>query len=77
MNIEDYYFVKCEKIEEQKFSELEKILTEKNVVVQYAFPYIATIAAKIEDKKIIEELVQKGYLLEKQQILRKLDSKNL
>jgi hypothetical protein len=78
MNIEDYYFVKCEKVEEVKFSELENMLEGiKGVEVQYAFPYIATVAAKIEDKKLVEELVSKGYIVEKQQILRKLDAKQL
>lgn len=76
MNIEDYYFIKCEKVEEVEFSELEKMLKDaKGVEVQYSFPYIATVAAKIEDKKIAEELAQKGYIVEKQQILRKLDAK--
>ncbi|MFH1181895.1 MAG: hypothetical protein V1702_02970 [Candidatus Woesearchaeota archaeon] len=76
MNIDDYYFVKCERVEEEKFSELEKMLKGvKGVEVQYSFPYIATVAARIEDKKLVEELVQKGYIVEKQQILRKLDAK--
>lgn len=77
MNIDDYYFVKCEKIEGENFSELENMLNVEGVEVQYTFPYIATVAAKIEDKKIVEELVQKGYIVEKQQILRKLDSEQL
>jgi hypothetical protein len=67
LNIEDYYFVRLEKSRWENFSELELLLKDtKGVEVQHAFPYIGAIAAHIEDKKIVEELVQKGYIVEQQ-----------
>ena len=75
MNIEEYYFVSCNE-EVNKFSELENILREtKGIEVQYSFPYLGRIAARIEDKKIVEDLLQKGYSVEQQNKLLGFDAK--
>jgi hypothetical protein len=75
MNIDDYYFIRCEKPEHEKFSSLENMLKDvKGVEVQYSFPYLSTIAAKIDDKNLVEDLVQKGYSVEKQNRLLALPS---
>jgi hypothetical protein len=67
LNIEDYYLISCNRHDEERFSALESILKDaKDVEVQYSFSYLGTIAAKIQDNGIIEALVQKGYMVERQ-----------
>ncbi|MBN2454699.1 hypothetical protein JXB11_04085 [Candidatus Woesearchaeota archaeon] len=80
MESENYYFIRCG-MEDVRFSELEQILEgyvqENKIELQYSFPYIATVAAKIEEKSVVEELVGKGYAVEPQNILRQLDTEEL